>query len=404
MVRMAKQDDSLATDQWGFSTRAIHSQNHSSHEHGALNPPIYYTSTYGFESAEQCAARFSGDEPGMIYSRITNPTVQLLESRLANLENGEAAVAFGSGMGAISSLVWTFLRPNDEVIVDATLYGCTHSLVNHILPEFGIKVHPLDLTDPNNLKIYLNSNTKLVFFETPANPNMRLIDIAKVAETVKANCSAMVVVDSTYCTPYLQRPLDLGADMVIHSLTKYLNGHGDVIAGAAIGTNEAMTLMRKVGLKELTGACLSPMDAYLVLRGIKTLPIRMEKHCASATKIAAFLESHPQAASVAYPGLTSHPAHKLANRQMKLPGAMIAFEAKGGVEHGRQFMNRLTLWTRAVSLGDAESLAEHPASMTHASYTAEERKAHLISEGLVRLSVGLEDVDDLIKDLDQALG
>ncbi|TCJ16345.1 methionine gamma-lyase [Parasulfuritortus cantonensis] len=395
---MSQQDSA-----WRFATRAIHGGHDAAGHQGALNPPIYWSSTFAFASAEQGAARFAGEEPGMIYSRVTNPTVANLETRLAALENGEAAVAFGSGMGAITSLVWTTLRPGDEMLVDLTLYGCTHSLAHHLLPEFGIVVKAADFTDPDNLRGHLGPRTKLVFFETPANPNMRLTDIAAVSALVHEASPALVAVDNTYCTPYLQRPLDLGADVVVHSLTKYINGHGDVIAGAAVGRKEIIDPMRWVGIKEMTGACLSPMDAYLVLRGLKTLPIRMDRHCASAGAIAEFLAGHPAVARVDYPGLASHPQHELARRQMAQPGAMIAFELKGGLEAGRRFINALELITRAVSLGDAESLAQHPASMTHSSYDAEERERHLISDGLVRLSVGLEDVRDLLADLETAL-
>ncbi len=388
---------------WRFATRAIHTGYQAASQQGALNPPIYWSSTFGFDSAEQGAARFAGEEPGMIYSRVTNPTVQILEQRLASLENGEAAVAFGSGMGAITSMLWTMLRPGDELLVDLTLYGCTHALVHHLLPQFGIVVKAADFTDPANLEQHLGERTKLVLFETPANPNMRLVDIAAVAERVHVLSQARVAVDSTYCTPYLQRPLDLGADLVLHSLTKYINGHGDVIAGAAIGAKELVDPLRWVGIKEMTGACLSPMDAYQVLRGLKTLPVRMDRHCQSAGRIAGFLEAHPAVARVDFPGLASHPQFELAKRQMAQPGGMIAFELKDGLEAGRRFINGLQLITRAVSLGDAESLAQHPASMTHSSYSPEERAHHLINDGLIRLSVGLEDADDLIEDLDQAL-
>lgn len=388
---------------WRFATRAIHGGYEAAGHQGALNPPIYWSSTYAFASAEQGAARFAGEEPGMIYSRVTNPTVANLEARLAALENGEAAVAFGSGMGAITSLVWTQLRPGDELLVDLTLYGCTHSLVHHLLPQFGIVVRAADFTDAARLREHLNERTKLVLFETPANPNMRLADIAAVSALVHELSPALVAVDNTYCTPYLQRPLELGADVVVHSLTKYINGHGDVIAGAAVGRKDIIDALRWVGIKEMTGACLSPMDAYLVLRGLKTLPIRMDRHCQSALAIAEYLQGHPAVARVDYPGLASHPQHELARRQMAQPGAMIAFELKGGLEAGRRFINGLQLVTRAVSLGDAESLAQHPASMTHSSYDAEERDRHLISDGLVRLSVGLEDVADLLADIRQAL-
>lgn len=386
-----------------FATRAIHSAYDRKSHQGALNPPVFWSSTFAFESAAQGAARFAGTEPGMIYSRVTNPTVQMLEERLAELEGAQAGLAFGSGMGAITSLIWTLLRPGDELLVDLTLYGCTHSLVSHLLPQFGIVTRTVDFTQPQELLAHLNDKTRLVLFETPANPNMRLVDIEAVTTLVHTHSSALVAVDSTYCSPYLQQPLALGADIVIHSLTKYINGHGDVIAGALLGRAELMQQVRMQGLKELTGACLSPMDAYLVLRGMKTLPLRMDRHCQSAQLIAERLAAHPAVAAVHYPGLQSHPQHSLCERQMRLPGAMIAFELKGGVEAGVRFIDALKLFTCAVSLGDAESLAQHPASMTHSTYAPEELARHLITEGLVRLSIGLEDADDLWRDLQQAL-
>lgn len=394
---------SKAAPDQDFSTRAIHTAYDSLAQQGALNPPVFWSSTFAFESVAQGAARFAGSEPGMIYSRVTNPTVQVLEARLAELEGAEAGLAFGSGMGAITSLIWTLLRPGDELLVDLTLYGCTHSLVNHLLPEFGIVTRTVDFTDAEALRAELCDKTRLVLFETPANPNMRLVDIAAVSALVHAHSPALVAVDSTYCSPYLQQPLALGADLVIHSLTKYINGHGDVIAGALLGNAELLTRVRMQGLKELTGACLSPMDAYLVLRGLKTLALRMERHCQSAQRIAERLAAHPGVAVVHYPGLPSHPQYPLARRQMRLPGGMIAFELSGGMAAGARFMDALGLFTRAVSLGDAESLAQLPASMTHSTYAPEERARHLITEGLVRLSIGLENAEDLWRDLDQAL-
>lgn len=393
---------SKAPDQ-DFSTRAIHAAYDRKAHQGALNPPIFWSSTFAFESAAQGAARFAGTEPGMIYTRVTNPTVQTLEARLAELEGAEAGLAFASGMGAITSMIWTLLRPGDELIVDLTLYGCTHSLVNHLLPQFGIGTRVVDLTRPQDLLGRLNDKTRLVLFETPANPNMRLVDIEAVSTLVHAHSRALVAVDSTYCSPYLQQPLSLGADVVIHSLTKYINGHGDVIAGALLGSAELMQQVRMQGLKELTGSCLSPMDAFLVLRGMKTLPLRMERHCQTALQLAERLAAHPAVAQVYYPGLRSHPQYALCERQMRLPGGMIAFDLKGGAEEGARFIDALKLFTCAVSLGDVESLAEHPASMTHSTYAPEERARHMITEGLVRLSIGLECADDLWSDLQQAL-
>jgi methionine-gamma-lyase len=389
-------------DQFGFTTRTIHAGYDSAAHHGGLNPPVHLSAAFVFESAEHGGMLFAGEQQGMIYSRVTNPTVQILEQRLASLEGGEAALACASGMGAICALMWTLLRPGDEVLVDATLYGCTHSLLHHFLAEFGVVITVADLTAIETLPGKLTDRTALVLFETPANPNMRLIDIEAVARLSRQHSRALVVVN-TYCTPYLQRPLALGADVVVHSVTKYLNGHGDVIAGALVGTADLIAKMRFTGIQKLTGACLSPMDAYLVLRGLKTLTLRMDRHCQNAQYLADFLSGHPRVAAVHYPGLASHPQYRLAQRQMAQPGAMIGLELHGGVQAGKRFIDALRLITRAVSLGDAETLAQHPASMTHATYKPEERERHLISDGLVRLSVGLEDVADIRADLENAL-
>ncbi|HAY50241.1 MAG TPA: methionine gamma-lyase, partial [Thalassospira sp.] len=339
---------------------------------------------------------------GFIYSRIANPTLDLLEKRLAVLEGGEAALATASGMGAITSVCWTFIEPGDEIIVDRTLYGCTFAYFRHGLEKFGIKHTHVDLTDPAELEKAISDKTKIVYFETPANPNMRLVDIKAISD-IAHNHGAKVVVDNTYCTPYLQRPIELGADIVVHSATKYLGGHGDLMAGAVIGSLEDMTQVRLVGLKDMTGAVLSAQDANLVMRGLKTLELRMERHCDNAEKIAAFLDSHPKVERVYYPGLESFAQHALAKAQMDRFGGMIAFELKGGIEAGRKLMNGLNMITRAVSLGDAETLIQHPASMTHSTYTAEERAEYQITDGLIRLSAGLESIDDILADLANAL-
>jgi len=386
----------------GFSTRAIHHGYDPYAGHGALNPPLYMSSTYTFPTVADGSARFAGEQAGYVYSRVGNPTTVLLEQRIADLEGGEAALVTGSGMGATTSLLWTLLKPGDEVIADKTLYGCTYAYFNHGLARFGVKITHVDLTEPENLARAISDRTRVVFFESPANPNMRLVDIAAVAEIAKPY-DAKVVVDNTYCTPYLQRPLELGADYVVHSATKYLGGHGDLIAGAIIGPKESLDEVRFYGLKDMTGAVLSSQDAFLILRGLKTLALRMDRHCDNAGGIAAFLAQHPKVEVCHFPGLESFPQRELAQRQMSAPGGMVAFELKGGFEAGRRFMDALQLVTRAVSLGDAESLAQHPASMTHSFYTPEERAAHLISEGLVRLSAGLEDLDDLLGDVEQAL-
>lgn len=391
-----------ADDRYGFSTRAIHHGYDPQAHQGALIPPVYQTSTYAFPTVEHGAACFAGEADGHFYSRISNPTLAVLEQRMASLEGGEAALALGSGMGAITSTLWTLLRPGDELIVGLTVYGCTFAFVHHGIGQFGVKVRHVDLDDPVALAAAITPRTRMIFFETPANPTMRLVDIARVVEVARRH-EVLVVVDNTYCTPYLQRPLALGADLVVHSATKYLSGHGDITAGLVIGSAALVGRIRLEGLKDMTGAVMSPHDASLLMRGIKTLALRMDRHCSNALAVARRLEQAPGVEQVRYPGLESFAQHALAQRQMRLPGGMIAFELRGGVAAGRRFMNALQLFSRAVSLGDAESLAQHPASMTHSAYSPQERLQHGISEGLVRLSVGLEEVDDLLADVEQAL-
>lgn len=386
----------------GFSTRAIHFAYQSGAHEGALTPPLHLSSTFAFDNVEQGAAIFAGAAPGYFYSRIANPTLDLLEKRCATLEGAEAGLALASGMGAITSVLWTLLSPGDELVTDKTLYGCTFAFMRHGLAKFGITVTHVDMTDLKAVKAAISSKTRIVYFETPANPNMRLVDIAEVAALAKA-FGAKVVVDNTYSTPVLTRPLELGADIVVHSATKYMGGHGDLVGGIAVGRAEDINQIRLVGMKDMTGAVMAPFNAMLVLRGLKTLKLRVMQHCANAMAVARMLEAHPMVASVYYPGLTSFPQHELAVRQMPGFGGMIAFELKGGLATSRDMMNRLQLIQRAVSLGDAETLIQHPASMTHSAYTPEERAAHGISEGLIRLSVGLEDVEDIINDLRQAL-
>ncbi|WP_299869802.1 methionine gamma-lyase [uncultured Roseobacter sp.] len=385
-----------------FATRAIHHGYDPQSHQGALNPPIYMTSTFTFETAESGGAMFAGEQEGHFYTRISNPTLDHLEQRIANLEGGEAGLSTASGMGAITSTLWTFLETGDEIIIDKTLYGCTFAFMTHGLPRFGVKVTLVDMTQPENLTRAISAKTKIVYFETPANPNNRLVDIAAVSQ-IAHSAGAKVVVDNTYATPVITRPLEHGADIVLHSATKFLSGHGDVVAGLVVGSQENITQIRLVGLKDMTGAVMSPMTAMLLLRGIKTLELRMERHCETALKVARALESHPAVLSVFYPGLESFAQRGLAERQMTSYGGMIPFEVKGGKAGGIAMMNRLRLIQRAVSLGDAESLIQHPASMTHSTYTPEERAEHGIAEGLVRLSVGLESAGDIINDLHQAL-
>ncbi len=386
----------------GFSTRAIHVGHDPKLHHGAINPPVYLNATYAFESTQQGQSRFSGEQPGYVYSRIGNPTQTVLEHKLASLEGGEAALAVASGMGAITALIWSFVKPGDEIVADKTLYGCTFAFFTEGLQKFGVNVRFVDFTEFKQLEQALNSNTRFVFFETPTNPNMRIIDVKKVCGLAhETGCS--VIVDNTYSTPYLQRPIESGADFVVHSLTKYLSGHGDLIAGAIIGLEEDIQHILLYGVKDMTGAVISPFDAYQVIRGLKTLEIRMDRHCQSAQLLAEIIEGHPAVEHVFYPGLKSHPQYELAKVQMRDFGGMIAFELVGRYASGVLFMDSLTLAMRAVSLGDAETLVQHPASMTHITYSPEDRMAHGISEGLIRISVGLETLTDLKQDIIQAL-
>lgn len=390
-----------AGDEMGFATKAIHHGYDPMDEHGALTPPLHLTSTFAFESAQAGGEMFAGTREGHFYSRISNPTTALLEQRIAALEEGEAGLAAASGMGAIAAVMWSFLAAGDEVITDRTLYGCTFAFLKD-LARFGIAMRQVDLTDPAALEAAISPRTRIVYFETPANPNMQLVDIPAISAIAHA-AGAKVVVDNTYATPVLTRPLSLGADIVVHSATKYLGGHGDLVGGLAAGGVEDMARVRLVGVKDMTGAVMSPFTAFLVLRGLKTLSLRMARHCQSAQIVAAWLAEQPAVSRMLYPGLADFPQHALAARQMPGFGGMIAFELAGGDAAGAEMMDRLTMIRRAVSLGDAETLIQHPASMTHSTYSRDERLACGISNGLVRLSVGLEDVEDILADLARAL-
>jgi methionine-gamma-lyase len=389
-------------EKMGFSTKAIHG-GVVKNTFGALATPIYQTSTFVFDSAEQGGNRFALQEEGYIYSRLGNPTNSVVEEKLAILEGAEACMSAASGMGAISAALWTALKAGDHIVADETLYGCTFALLNHGMTRFGVDVTFVDTSDLDAVEKAMRANTKVVYLESPANPTLKLTDIEAVSKIAHKTEGCMVMVDNTFCTPYTQRPIELGADVVLHSATKYLNGHGDVIAGFVCGNQEFINSVRLFGIKDMTGAVLSPFDAYLIIRGMKTLPLRVEKHCSNAMKVAEFLEAHPAVEKVYYPGLKNFPQYDLAKKQMSLPGGMIAFELKGGVEEGKMVMNNVKVCTLAVSLGDAETLIQHPASMTHSPYTCEERQAAGISDGLVRLAVGLEDVEDIMADLKQAL-
>ncbi|CEK39079.1 methionine gamma-lyase [Paraclostridium sordellii] len=386
-----------------FATRAIHGGHHKDPVSGALTTPIFQTSTFVFDSVEQGGRRFALQEGGYIYTRLGNPTNTQLEEKVALLECAEACMSTASGIGAISSALWTALKAGDHVVASKTLYGCTFALLNHGLTRYGVDVTFVDATNLDEIKAAMKENTRVVYLETPANPDLKLIDIEAVSKIAHEKKDCIVMVDNTFCTPYIQRPLEWGADVVVHSATKYLNGHGDVIAGFVVGKKEFIDQVRLFGVKDMTGAVLSPFDAYLILRGMKTLQIRMDKHSKNALEVAKFLEGHKNVVKVNYPGLESFPQRELAKKQMDLPGGMIAFEVKGGLEAGKKLLNSLELCTLAVSLGDCETLIQHPASMTHSPYTAEERAEAGISDGLIRISVGLEDPEDIIDDLKQGL-
>ncbi len=394
----------MLNENCGFGTKAIHAGNVKDAQYGALTTPIFQTSTFVFDSCEQGGRRFAGEEAGYIYTRLGNPTTSVLEAKVAALEGGEACVATASGMGAISSCLWTIAAAGKHILADATLYGCTFALLNHGMTRYGVEVDFIDTSDLEAVRAHLKPNTCAVYLETPANPNLKITDIAAVAEVAHAyNKDIKVVCDNTFASPALQNPLRLGADVVVHSATKYLNGHGDVIAGFVVGSAEFCSEVRMFGLKDMTGAVMDPFCSFLILRGLKTLEIRMQKHCANAKAIAEFLDGHPMVEKVYYPGLKSHEGHDIAARQMADFGGMMSFEVKGGRTAGAKLVNSLHLVTVAVSLGDAETLIEHPASMTHSTYTEEELAASGIAAGLIRLSAGLENAEDIIADLKQAL-
>ena len=386
----------------GLGTTAIHAGT-LKNLYGTLAMPIYQTSTFIFDSAEQGGRRFALEEAGYIYTRLGNPTTTTLENKIAALEEGEAGIAMSSGMGAISSTLWTVLKAGDHVVTDKTLYGCTFALMNHGLTKFGVEVTFVDTSNLDEVKKAMKENTRVVYLETPANPNLKIVDLEGVCKVAHTNPNTLVIVDNTFATPYMQKPLKLGVDVVVHSATKYLNGHGDVIAGLVVTNKELADQIRFVGLKDMTGAVLGPQEAYYIIRGLKTFEIRMERHCKNARTIADFLNKHPKVEKVYYPGLETHPGYEIAKKQMKDFGAMISFELKGGFEAGKTLLNNLKLCSLAVSLGDTETLIQHPASMTHSPYTKEEREVAGITDGLVRLSVGLENVEDIIADLEYGL-
>ncbi len=385
----------------GFNTKAIHAGQKPCPVTGAHVTPIYQTSTFVFKDVDQGARRFAGEEEGYIYTRLGNPTLTELEAKIAALEGGEAAIGAASGMAAISTALVTLLKKGDHIVAGDALYGCTHSFISEILPQYGIEVTMVDTSNLENIENAMKPNTKVIYVETPANPTMKLVDLEGASDIAHKH-GAIIIVDNTFMSPYLQRPIEHGVDIVVHSATKYIGGHGDVLAGLIIGPKELIDTMRIPYLKDI-GGILSPFDAWLLLRGLKTLGVRMDRHCANAQKVAEYLEKHPLIDKVYYPGLPSHPQYELAKKQMDGFGGMMSFELKGGLEAGKVLMNSVKMITLAVSLGCVDSLIQHPASMTHSPVPREERLKAGITDGQVRLSVGIEDVEDIIADLDQAL-
>ncbi|HHT9116051.1 MAG: cystathionine gamma-synthase [Planctomycetes bacterium] len=375
-----------------FETRAIHAGCEPDSGTGAIMTPIFQTSTYVQESP--------GKHKGYDYSRTHNPTRTALEKNIASLEGGNYGLAFSSGMSAISTIT-QLLSPGDHVIICDDVYGGTFRLFDKVLKKYNLEFDSVDLTVPQTLERHRKNNTRLVWLESPSNPLLKLVDIEAIARIAKKH-TILVVVDNTFATPFFQKPLKLGADIVMHSATKYLNGHSDVIGGALVMKDKELYDKLQF-LQNAVGAVPGPFDCFLVLRGIKTLAIRMERHAENAIKIAQFLENHPKVRKVLYPGLKSHPQHELAKKQMTGFGGIVTFFIKGGLEAARRFLERVKIFSLAESLGGVESLIEHPAIMTHASLPKEVREKIGISDELIRVSVGIENVDDLIDDIEQAI-
>ncbi|WP_227765237.1 trans-sulfuration enzyme family protein [Zhaonella formicivorans] len=369
---------------------------------GAIATPIYQTSNFQFVDVEDGAKKCESIDNGYCYTRLGNPTLSVLEAKMAALEGGEEALAFTTGVAAISALLFSVLKQGDHAIVTDTCYSATHYLFDTILPKFGVEVTFVDASEVRKVEQALRPNTRIIYFETPANPTVKLVDMKAIARIAKEH-DLMSIVDSTFASPILQRPLEHGVDVVVHSATKYIGGHGDVMGGILVGNSKLMHTIRDDTYKNM-GGVIMPIDAYFLLRGLKTLEVRMKKHCANAMAVAKYLENHSKVDRVYYPGLPSHPQHELAKRQMDDFGGMVCFELKGGLEAGVTFMNSLKFCRLAVSLGDVDTLIQHPASMTHWYVAKEERERSGITDGLVRMSVGIEDVEDIIADLEQALG
>ena len=383
-----------------IESKCVHS-GIAQYEHGPVVPPIYQTSTFKFESADHGGSLFAGKEKGYIYTRMQNPTVEAMEDAVAALEGGYKSLGCASGMAAIHTVFTALLSAGDHVICSKSVYGPTTTLLATVLSKFNIETTFVNTSDTDQVKSAFKNNTKVVYIETPGNPTLETTDLEKVSEIAHQN-NAAVVVDNTFMSPILQRPIDFGVDIVVHSMTKFLNGHADVVAGIiVVKDNETYTHFRKT-LNQI-GGVIDPFNSFLVHRGLKTLAIRMKKHSENAQIIAEFLEGHKKIDWVRFPGLKSFPYFEVAQKQHSAPGGMISFELKGGIDSGKILMNSVKLCQLAVSLGGVESLIQHPASMTHLTMGNEARESAGITDGLVRLSVGIEHVDDILEDLKQAL-
>lgn len=383
-----------------FDTKAIHG-GMVKNPCNSLNPPIFQTSTFIFDDLDHVEKVMSFESDDYVYTRGNNPTLRLFENKMTVLEEGKGAVAFSSGMAAISSVLFSLLKPGDKVIVHKTLYGSAFNVVNKVLKDYNIENITIDLRNTEGITKAIDENTKVIYFETPCNPNLEIIDIKKVCEIAKKN-NLKVVIDNTFASPYFQRPLTLGADVVVHSATKYLCGHGDVIGGVAVAADEEYINTLKFDYMCEFGGVMSPFNAWLLLRGIKTLPVRMRQHEANAKKVAEFLEAHPKVKKVFYPGLESCEGHHIAKSQMEGFGAMISFEIDGDLKQSKSFVNGVKLIKLAVSLGDCETLIEYPAVMTHRGYPKERLEEFGLTETMIRLSIGLENPEDIIEDLENA--
>ncbi|MFZ7101767.1 MAG: trans-sulfuration enzyme family protein [Peptococcaceae bacterium] len=386
---------------WHFATKAVHAGSDPCKETGALVAPIYQTSTYTYQDTEEAGRIFSGEAFGYLYGRDHSPTEYQLEEKIAALEGGPACKAFASGMAAIAATCIALLNAGDHVICGDVVYGGTYGLFGKIFTKYGVEVTYTDTSELENIQAALKPRTKIVYLETPANPTLKLTDIGKTAELCKAH-HIQLIVDNTFMTPYFQKPLELGADIVIHSCTKYMSGHGDCIAGAVVGSEEFITEGLHDAVTKL-GGLIAPFICFLVRRGLQTLPLRMEKHNFNALKVAEYLQGHSKVQNLVYPGLKTFPQYELARKQMAGFGGLISFEVKGGLEKGRAFCDNLDLIALAVSLGDVGTLVQHPASMTHKSLPVASRRAGGISDGLIRISVGIENHADIIADIEQAL-